>query len=152
MKQYPLLIVLLVSGIALAATCAEDAFVDACQNCQFDEYGKMNQTCYESYQARGQTCVGTAYPGMATQYIMGGCPAIEACASNLQLCKNLYTTGNDSKDCELVSNISWESGSASRMLMRARITQTRAALQLKMKTTYLLGYLMLSLECAIWAL
>jgi len=99
-KTMFLLVVFACGMVYAASTCSYDGYRQACQHCSFDQYGTMNQTCYEGYQANAQVCVGAAYPNLATQHLLGGCPAVDSCVSNLQLCKNLRTTGNDSEDCQ----------------------------------------------------
>jgi hypothetical protein len=94
-----LLIALLVCGAAYASTCSYDAFMQACHSCTFDASGKMNQSCYEQYQQSGQSCVAVTYPVLAGVYKAGKCPQVDTCASELQSCKSIYETGNDSADC-----------------------------------------------------
>ena len=100
MKQNLLFIVLLISGMVYAASnCSQDAYRKACQNCAVDQFGKMNETCSQGYQSSGQACVASTYPVMATKYAIGMCPAVDACISTLQSCKDAFSLGNDSADC-----------------------------------------------------
>jgi len=62
------------SGLAFATTCSYDAFIQSCANCPFDAYGKMNETCSDSYQSDAKTCLGKEYLVMSTKYLFGQCP------------------------------------------------------------------------------
>jgi hypothetical protein len=90
--------VLFVCG-AVFAGCAQDAYNKACASCSFDSQGKMDQQCYQGYQASGTACVSTTYPTAAAEYAAGKCPGIDTCASALQACKAQTASGNDSEDC-----------------------------------------------------
>lgn len=93
------LVLLALGGIAFAG-CATNAYLNACSNCKFDSNGKMDQSCYQGYQASGTACVSTQYPVMSTEYAAGKCPQVDACASTLQSCTSAISTGNDSEDCQ----------------------------------------------------
>ncbi|MEM4366804.1 MAG: hypothetical protein QW035_01585 [Candidatus Anstonellales archaeon] len=82
------------------ADCAEDAYVQACSSCPFDESGKMDPSCYNAKRSAGTACVSTKYPIMAAKYAAGECHALDLCISELQSCVNKESTGNDRVDCQ----------------------------------------------------
>lgn len=102
MKKMVLLsaLVLLALGSVVFAGCATDAYQKACSNCKFDSQGKMDQSCYQGYQASGTACVSAQYPVMSAAYAGGKCPQVDACASTLQSCTSAISSGNDSEDCQ----------------------------------------------------
>jgi hypothetical protein len=69
---------LVFSGSAFAAaSCAADAYTKSCASCPFDnETGKMDQSCYQGYQAGGTGCVSTSYPMAAGLYAQGKCQSV----------------------------------------------------------------------------
>jgi hypothetical protein len=99
MKLKILLIALLICGVAYAAECSYNAYADACHVCPVNEFGKMNQECYNVKQGDGEACIAEYYPILAANYKAGKCPQVDTCASELQSCKNRYASGNDSVDC-----------------------------------------------------
>ena len=94
------IIVMLLLGGMLFAVCAYDAYEKACANCPFDENGKIDRSCSDSYRASGIACVSSKYPIMSAKYSAGKCPAVDACASELSSCVAQYSTGNDKADCQ----------------------------------------------------
>lgn len=86
-------------GTPFAATCSADSYSKACASCPFDGQGKMDQPCYQGFQAGGTACVASSYPLAAAKYAKGECPEIDACASELSSCKSQYSTGDDKADC-----------------------------------------------------
>jgi hypothetical protein len=99
-----IIMAILFLGLVLAplafAGCASDSYRKACASCSFDQYGKMDQSCWGGYKASGTTCVSVSYPIMAGKYAEGKCPAIDSCASELQSCVAQYGTGDDKADCQ----------------------------------------------------
>lgn len=96
---FVLTILLVVASVSFAG-CASDAYAKACSNCKFDQYGKMDQSCYQGYQASGTACVSAQYPVMSAKYAAGQCPAVDACTNTLTSCNDAISSGNDSEDCQ----------------------------------------------------
>ncbi|MCX6777004.1 MAG: hypothetical protein NTY73_03495 [Candidatus Micrarchaeota archaeon] len=95
-----LLVGILLCGVTYAASqCSINSYADSCKYCKFDSTGKMNETCYKSYNARGQECIAVHHPILASNYKDGKCPDVDACASQLQSCKNSFSLGDDKVDC-----------------------------------------------------
>ncbi len=84
---------------SFSAGCISDAYAKACASCPFDEYGKMDSSCYEGYKASGIGCLSTTYPIVSAKYARGECQQINGCLSQLESCKASYSTGNDEADC-----------------------------------------------------
>ena len=82
------------------AGCIFTAYLDACSHCSFDENGKMNRSCSESYKQSGIACTSAKYPIMSTKYAAGQCPQVDACTSQMQACINQRTSGSEKADCE----------------------------------------------------
>ncbi|MFH0737766.1 MAG: hypothetical protein V1827_04140 [Candidatus Micrarchaeota archaeon] len=96
-----LIVVVLLSGAAFAAAdCAASAYRKACTQCEFDEDGMIDKACQSTYQSGGTSCVSMYYPIMSAKYAKGECPAVDACASELQSCVAQYSSGNDKEDCQ----------------------------------------------------
>lgn len=98
-----LALLLILIPFSSAATCAEKSYTSSCAKCGFEASGKMDEACFQGYQARGTACLAAAYPAASFAYQMGSCPAIQTCIDRLQECKAIYTNGNDKNDCELGS-------------------------------------------------
>ena len=95
------LALLLLSGVTFAGmTCAASAYRDSCAQCPFDSSGKMDKKCYDDKKAAGIACVSGAHAIASTQYAMGKCPGIDACASELQACQAQASSGSDKANCE----------------------------------------------------
>lgn len=94
-----ILMVLLLTTVSIAATCAQKSYATSCTKCSFDSNGKMDQVCYDGYQNSGKGCLFAAYPLESLEYSGGNCPAIDICIDRLQTCKALYSSGNDQADC-----------------------------------------------------
>jgi hypothetical protein len=96
-----LLLGLVFTGSAFAvASCAENAYQNACANCPFDnETGKMDQSCYKDYQGRGTACVAANYVVASVMHSEGKCGEIDRCAEKLTECKAQASSGNDKADC-----------------------------------------------------
>ncbi len=89
---------LLLGGLAFAG-CAENAYRAACSGCKFDANGKIDSDCMRAEKAKGIGCVSASYPLMSAEYAQGKCPAVDACASELQQCLSNAGSGNDKADC-----------------------------------------------------
>lgn len=83
----------------VSAGCASEAYAKSCANCQFDASGKMDQSCYQGYQASGTGCLATTYPVANAKYVAGNCPGIDSCIEDLNACKAQYASGDDRADC-----------------------------------------------------
>ncbi len=92
-------VLVVLSSISFAETCAEKSYSVSCNKCTFDVYGKMDQTCYQKYQSSGKACLFGAYPIESAEYVAGACPAVDVCINRLTDCKAIYTSGNDKQDC-----------------------------------------------------
>jgi hypothetical protein len=90
---------LFLSGLSFAATCSYDAFIQSCAQCPFDAYGKMNETCSDSFQTDAKTCLGKEYPIMSGKYLFGQCPQIDECVSKLTACKDANRPGSNKDEC-----------------------------------------------------
>jgi len=90
---------LFLSGLSFAATCSYDAFIQSCTQCPFDAYGKMNETCSDSFQTDAKTCLGKEYPIMSTKYLFGQCPQIDECVTKLTACKDANRQGSNKDEC-----------------------------------------------------
>lgn len=103
LKQTLLLVLCLfvaLSSISFAvATCSENAYREACNQCPFDRNGKMDTACYEAKKQAGIGCITSAYPVAAAKYASGKCPQISTCISKLKKCDEAASTGNDMLDC-----------------------------------------------------
>jgi hypothetical protein len=99
MELLVLVMLLSVSGIAYAFDCAASAYVNSCNKCNFSAAGKMDEVCYNSYQAQGKKCIANKRPYLAYRYNEGTCPEVDACAQELQTCKNAASIGSDKQDC-----------------------------------------------------
>jgi len=97
-RLYILLGLLFIAGI-VSAGCAEDAYLKACSSCPFDENGKMDKSCYESYQQSGISCIAASYPIAAAKHAKGECPQIDTCSEKLRECISAYP-GSDFTDKE----------------------------------------------------
>jgi hypothetical protein len=87
-------------GSAFADTgCAAGSYDMACVGCPFDQYGKMDQTCYENHMNGGLACFSSKYPIASAAYANGKCSGIDSCHEELDSCLAQYQTGNDSADC-----------------------------------------------------
>jgi len=84
----------------LSASCIAEAYSKSCSSCPFDEYGKMDSSCYNKYKSSGITCLSATYPLASAKYAQGICPQIDSCLSNLESCKAQYSSGNDRADCQ----------------------------------------------------
>ncbi len=98
-------VIVALSAISFAGTCAIDAFTKSCNECPFDESGKMDKECYEAIQDAGTTCLATTYPMMSMKYAIGSCPQMDECVSRLSTCKELFKTGSDARDCNDIAMI-----------------------------------------------
>jgi len=96
---YIMLIIGLLAGSAFAG-CAADAYRKSCASCQFDQNGKMEESCYQGYKASGISCTSAAHPIASAAYAQGKCPGIEACASELGSCNAQVSSGTDKATCE----------------------------------------------------
>ena len=97
------IIAMLALGLMLSlgfAGCASSAYNKACTSCSFDQYGKMDSSCWGGYKTSGTTCMTTSYPIMAGKYAEGKCPQVDECASELQSCAAQYSSGDDKADCQ----------------------------------------------------
>ncbi len=45
------------------------------------------------------SCLFAAYPLESISYQMGDCPAVDVCKERLEVCKAIYSSGNDETDC-----------------------------------------------------
>ncbi|QLJ52491.1 MAG: hypothetical protein Sv326_0316 [Candidatus Fermentimicrarchaeum limneticum] len=96
-----LLIGIIVCGVTYAASqCSGEYYTAACSKCPFDLNGKMNETCYNTYQEKTKTCIATHHPILASNYNEGKCPEVDQCAATLEACKNSASSGTDQEDCE----------------------------------------------------
>ena len=89
----------LLSGVAFAASCSENAYKKACASCSFDANGKIDKGCMDGQKSAGIACVSSSYPMMSIEYAQGKCPQVDICASQLQQCLSQMGTGNDKADC-----------------------------------------------------
>ena len=92
-------VVLAFSGLSYAMDCATSAYSQSCEKCSFLSNGKMGPICYNEWQEWGKKCIAEKRPFLASKYNEGKCPAIDACAAELESCKSAVSTGNDYKDC-----------------------------------------------------
>lgn len=102
-KMILIVSLLLLISLALvypATSCSADAYRRACATCPFDKSGKIDRSCMDGFRASGIACVSSSYPIMSAKYSAGECPAVDACASELQSCVAHYSTGNDKADCQ----------------------------------------------------
>jgi hypothetical protein len=81
------------------ASCSADSFRNACNSCQFDANGKMNEACWKDYQEKGKACIAKEYPITAGMYSQGNCPEIDQCANKLKACIAAAPTLSDKEDC-----------------------------------------------------
>jgi len=93
------MVFLFLSGISFAG-CSYDSFKAACDDCTFDAYGKMDQSCWQGYQSSGTTCLGKKYPMMSAKYMMGDCPQVDECAAKLAACKDANNPGSNLLECK----------------------------------------------------
>jgi len=89
----------LVSDSSALASCAVNSFTGSCGNCAFDNYGKMDQTCYNKYENGGRGCLAVKYPVMAVMYPLGSCPALETCVNSLKGCSDVKCVGTGKSNC-----------------------------------------------------
>ena len=94
-----LLVLFLIVGLVNDG-CAEDAYVKACKNCHFDEHGKMDKNCYDSYQQGGLSCIAATYPIATAKHSAGQCPQIDKCAGQLRTCMAAFNEFTDKENCE----------------------------------------------------
>jgi hypothetical protein len=93
------LVIVALSTFSFAGSCALDSFTKSCNDCSFDESGKMDKECYGAIQEVGTGCLATTYPMMSLKYALGSCPHMDECVSRLSTCKELFKTGSDARDC-----------------------------------------------------
>jgi len=98
------MVFLSLSGIA-SAGCTYDSFNAACNDCTFDAYGKMDQSCWQGYQSSGTTCLGKQYPIMSAKYMIGDCPQVDECAAKLTACKDANDPGSNLKECKNLATL-----------------------------------------------
>jgi len=98
-KIYIVLGLLLIIGL-VSAGCAEDAYLKACKNCPFDEHGKMDKNCYDSYQQGGLSCIAATYPIATAKHSAGQCPQIDKCVDQLRTCMAAFNEFTDKENCE----------------------------------------------------
>jgi len=100
MNKIAILFVLFLIVGLVSAGCAEDAYVKACKNCHFDEHGKMDKNCYDSYQQGGLSCIAATYPIATAKHSAGQCPQIDKCAGQLRTCVAAFNEFTDKENCE----------------------------------------------------
>ena len=87
------------------AGCSYDSFTQACNGCTFDQYGKMNEECWQGYQSSGTSCLGKQYTLMSAKYMIGGCPQVDECASKLTACKDANNPGSNLLECKNLASL-----------------------------------------------
>ena len=94
-------VLILLSSLVWAdtASCSQDSFRKACNSCNFDASGKMDQQCWKKYEQEGTSCVAKEYPITAGLYSQGDCQEIDKCASQLKACTSAASSGSDKTDC-----------------------------------------------------
>jgi len=83
----------------VSAGCAQDAYIKACEHCHFDENGKMDKSCYDSYQQGGVSCIATNFPIATAKHAAGQCPQIDRCTEQLKACVAEFNDYTDKEKC-----------------------------------------------------
>ncbi|MCX8205812.1 MAG: hypothetical protein N3H30_01125 [Candidatus Micrarchaeota archaeon] len=99
MAKTAALLALLLANVVAFASCSINSYTGACDNCPFDEKGKMDRACLETYKSGGLACISAKYPIMSAKYSAGDCPAVSECADELSSCIAGASSGNDKEDC-----------------------------------------------------
>jgi hypothetical protein len=85
---------------AIFAGCSEDAYVNGCNGCKFDNAtGKFDRTCTDAKKNEGTACLATSYPVAMANYRNGNCSMVDKCISDLNSCTASVSSGNEKADC-----------------------------------------------------
>ncbi|MBD3390350.1 hypothetical protein GF415_05385 [Candidatus Micrarchaeota archaeon] len=87
-------------GLGFAAGCTEESYLSSCNECTFDEYGKMDEDCRKQFEENGRNCLITNQPAILFLYAKPEkCPSLSNCQMQFNMCKEMAGTGTDEGDC-----------------------------------------------------
>ncbi len=88
-------------GLAFAASCTEQAYLDSCAECSFNDYGMMDEECRRNHEYSGRACLIMKSPKIGYYYVdPNKCEGLSTCLDGFNSCKATYGTGTDEGDCQ----------------------------------------------------